>query len=534
MWNPFSQSESSTIQLLGSQRKQSDRKHEFTRLTNFCREGVLLGYHRCCCCRRRIPLSFPSYILIIFPSFSILLLLLTFSFLTSPLLYTHAIIMTSTPPSEKKKVHIADTAITASNWHKHVNWLNVTFIVLFPLSGVIMAFWVPLQLKTALWAVLYYFCTGFGITAGWDILFISFFLVGITDKVSGYHRLWSHTSYSATFPLRVWLALVGAGAVEGSIRWWSRDHRAHHRYTDTERDPYSVEKGFLYSHMGWMVLKQNPKRIGRTDITDLNEDPVVVWQHRNYIKIVLFMSLVLPTLVAGLGWGDWWGGFVYAGILRIFVVQQATFCVNSLAHWLGEQPFDDRNSPRDHLLTAFATLGEGYHNFHHEFPSDYRNAIRWYQYDPTKWVIWACYQLGLAYNLKQFRNNEIEKGRIQQLQKKLNERTAKLDWGTPLDQLPVMEWDEYVVQAKNGRGLIAIAGVVHDVTDFIDEHPGGRAMINSGIGKDATAMFNGGVYFHSNAAHNLLSTMRVGVIRGGCEVEIWKKTEKESTYARAQ
>lgn len=360
----------------------------------------------------------------------------------------------------------------------------------------------------------------------------------------GYHRLWAHTSYSATLPLRIFLAAVGGGAVEGSVRWWARDHRAHHRYTDTDKDPYSVRKGLLYSHFGWMIMKQNPRRIGRTDITDLNEDPVVVWQHKNYLKVVLFMGLVFPMLVCGLGWGDWRGGFVYAGILRIFFVQQATFCVNSLAHWLGDvgnsniigdlllilsqQPFDDRNSPRDHVVTAIVTLGEGYHNFHHEFPSDYRNAIEWHQYDPTKWSIWCWKQMGLAFDLKQFKQNEIEKGRVQQQQKKLDQKRARLDWGVPLDQLPVIEWDDFVDQAKNGRGLIAVAGVVHDVSDFIKNHPGGKAMISSGIGKDATAMFNGGVYMHSNAAHNLLSTMRVGVIRGGCEVEIWKRAQREN------
>ena len=278
-----------------------------------------------------------------------------------------------------------------------------------------------------------------------------------------------------------------------------------------------------------MVMKQNPKRIGRTDITDLNGDPVVVWQHQNYLKVVLFMSLALPMLVAGFGWGDWWGGIIYAGILRIFFVQQATFCVNSVAHWLGDQPFDDRNSPRDHVITALVTLGEGYHNFHHEFPSDYRNAIEWYQYDPTKWSIWIWKQLRLAYDLKQFRATEIEKGRVQQLQKKLDQKRAKLDWGVPLYQLPVIEWNDYTEQVQKGRGLMVIAGVVHDVTEFIKDHPGGKLMIRSGIGKDATAMFNGGVYCHSNAAHNLLSTMRVGVIRGGCEVEIWKRVQKEET-----
>ncbi|RAH69783.1 acyl-CoA desaturase [Aspergillus aculeatinus CBS 121060] len=415
-----------------------------------------------------------------------------------------------------KKVHIADTPVTLRNWHQHIDWLNVIMIIGIPLYGCIQAFWVPLQFKTAIWAIAYYFFTGLGITAEPN--------PNLTRNGAGYHRLWSHSSYSATLPLRIWLAAAGGGAVEGSARWWSRLHRAHHRYTDTDQDPYSVNKGLFYSHFGWMIFKQNPKRIGRTDISDLNEDPVVVWQHRHYLLVVAVMGMGVPMLGAGL-WGDWWGGFVYAGILRIFFVQQATFCINSLAHWLGEQPFDDRNSPRDHAITALATLGEGYHNFHHEFPSDYRNAIQWYQYDPTKWMIWLWKQMGLAYDLKVFRANEIEKGRVQQMQKKVDQRRARLDWGTPIKDLPVLEWEEYVELAKS-RALVAVAGVVHDVSQFVEEHPGGRAMINAGIGKDATAMFNGGVYYHSNAAHNLLSMMRVGVIRGGSEVEILKQSRK--------
>ncbi|KAF3941296.1 hypothetical protein ABW19_dt0201469 [Dactylella cylindrospora] len=407
------------------------------------------------------------------------------------------------------KPHITELPMTWSNWWKHIDWLNVYFILMIPAIGCYWAWYTPLQMKTLIWSVIYYFNTGLGITAG-------------------YHRLWAHSSYSATIPLKVYLAMVGVGAMEGSIRWWARGHRAHHRYTDTDKDPYSVRKGLIYSHIGWMVMKQNPKRIGRADITDLNEDPVVIWQHKNYIPLVIFMTLVFPMSVAGLGWGDWKGGFIYAGILRVFFVQQATFCVNSLAHWLGDQPFDDRNSPRDHVITALVTLGEGYHNFHHEFPSDYRNAIEWFQYDPTKWSIWTWKQLGLAYDLKEFKSNEIEKGRLQQMQKKLDRIRAKLDWGIPLEQLPVIEFEDFQEQARNGKALIAVAGVIHDVGDFIKDHPGGKAMINSGIGKDATAMFNGGVYNHSNAAHNLLSTMRVGVIRGGCEVEIWKQAQREN------
>ncbi|KAL5355654.1 acyl-CoA desaturase [Aspergillus floccosus] len=412
--------------------------------------------------------------------------------------------------------HITERPITWLNWYQHVNWLSVFFIIVIPLMGFVAAYHHPLQRATAAFAILYYFNTGLGITA------------------AGYHRLWAHSSYRASTPLKIYLAAVGVGACQGSIRWWSRGHRAHHRYTDTEKDPYSVRKGFWYSHIGWMVMKQNPKNIGRADITDLNEDSIVIWQHRHYIKAVLFMGLIFPTLICGLGWGDWAGGFIYAGILRATFVQQATFCVNSLAHWIGEQPFDDRNSPRDHVITALVTLGEGYHNFHHEFPSDYRNAIEWWQYDPTKWAIWTWKQLGLAYDLKQFKQNEIEKGRLQQEQKKLDIRRSQLDWGTPISELPAMSRDDFQTESANGRALVAIAGVVYDVADLIQEHPGGKAFISSAIEKDATATFNGGVYQHSNAAHNLLSTMRVGVIYGGGEVKIWKRTHSEMQNDKGQ
>ncbi|KAK4697825.1 stearoyl-CoA desaturase (Delta-9 desaturase), partial [Lecanoromycetidae sp. Uapishka_2] len=145
-------------------------------------------------------------------------------------------------------------------------------------------------------------------------------------------------------------------------------------------------------------------------------------------------------------------------------IQQATFCVNSLAHWLGEQPFDDRNTPRDHFLTALIQ------NFHHEFPSDYRNAIEWHQYDPTKWFIWTMKKLGLAYDLKQFSPNAIELGRIQQAHKALDKKRlaldkkrSLLDCGIPIAELPIMDWDDYKDQIRNGRHLIMVAGPRHIV-----------------------------------------------------------------------
>ncbi|KTW28076.1 hypothetical protein T552_01937 [Pneumocystis carinii B80] len=404
------------------------------------------------------------------------------------------------------RYNMHDEPLTFKNWYKKINWINSILLIGPPILGIYGMFTTSLKMNTFIWSLIYYFMTGFGITAG-------------------YHRMWSHRSYSGTLFLRILMALLGGGAVEGSILWWGRNHRAHHRYTDTDKDPYSVSKGIFYSHFGWMIIRQDPKKIGYSDISDLKEDLVVMWQHKNYLKIMIFMGFLFPMFVAGFGWKDWRGGFFFSGICRLVFVQHATFCVNSLAHWIGDQPFDDKHSPRDHVLTALATLGEGYHNFHHQFPMDYRNAILWYQYDPTKWLIILFKKMGLAYNLKEFPSNEVQKGILQQKQKKLDRWRSKLDWGTPLDQLPVIEFEEFQKQAKT-QPLILIAGIVHNVEKFIDSHPGGRALITSAIGKDATAIFNGGVYNHSNGAHNLLSTMRVAIVRGGMEVEIWKQKYK--------
>lgn len=167
-----------------------------------------------------------------------------------------------------------------------------------------------------------------------------------------------------------------------------------------------------------------------------------------------------------------------------------------------------------------------------QFPTDYRNTTNWLGYDPNKWCINTWKFLGLASDLRTFSQNEIQKGVLQQQQKKLDREMGVLDWGKPLTMLPVMEWEDFVDQSKT-RALVAVAGLVHDVTDFADEHPGGKALLSTGVGKDATAMFNGGVYNHSNAARNLLAKYRVGIIRGGGEVEVWKvRAQKRAEMIR--
>uniref|UniRef100_A0A0W0EV16 Acyl-CoA desaturase n=2 Tax=Moniliophthora roreri TaxID=221103 RepID=A0A0W0EV16_MONRR len=381
-----------------------------------------------------------------------------------------------------------------SNILSEIQWISFSVIFGAPVVGFIGAYYTKLRWETLVWSVIYYFCTGLGITAG-------------------YHRLWAHRAYNASLPLQYVLALFGAGSVQGSIKWWSRGHRAHHRYTDTELDPYNAHKGFWYAHIGWMLVKPR-RRPGVADVSDLSKNPVVKWQHKYYVQLLLLMALIFPTLVAHYGWNDAKGGLVYAGVLRLVFVHHSTFCVNSLAHWLGETPFDDKHTPRDHMITAFVTIGEGYHNFHHQFPMDFRNAIKWYQYDPTKWTIWVLSKLGLASHLKVFPENEVRKGQLTMQLKKLRQTQEDLTWPTDSNDLPVISWESFQKQS-NKRPLILISGFIHDVSDFLEEHPGGRHLLVKYIGKDATTAFFGGVYDHSNAAHNFLAMKRVGVLHGG-------------------
>lgn len=305
--------------------------------------------------------------------------------------------------------------------------------------------------------------------------------------------MWAHRSYNAGYTTQTFLAITGAACFQGSIQEWSRDHRAHHRYVDTDRDPYSIKRGFWHAHMGWLFLET---KVGTrpVDVTDLHANPIVAWQSKYFLSIAITAGLIFPSLVAGILWNDWWGGLIYAGILRIFFFQQATFCVNSLAHSLGHQPYDDKHSPRDHIFTALVTFGEGYHNFHHEFPSDYRNGIKWNQYDPTKWFIWTCEKLGLVTNLRRFSRNQIHKSEYQQRRKRLDTIRSTLDWGTPPSQMPLMTWEEFQKSVEYGLPLLCVAGFIYNVESFIIIHPGGPAAIRSYIGKDATTAFNGGMY----------------------------------------
>jgi len=216
----------------------------------------------------------------------------------------------------------------------------------------------------------------------------------------GYHRLFAHATYEAHPALRLVYLLFGAMALQNSALVWSAGHRIHHRYIDDpERDPYCARRGFWFSHIGWMLRNYPSGEPDLGTVRDLQQDPLVMWQHRHYLAVALGMNFGLPLL---LGWasGDVLGTLLLAGVLRLVVSHHLTFCINSLAHIIGTQPYTDENTARDNAAVALLTFGEGYHNFHHMFAHDYRNGVRWWQWDPSKWFIAAMHAVGLATNLK--------------------------------------------------------------------------------------------------------------------------------------
>ncbi|MCB9882314.1 MAG: fatty acid desaturase [Planctomycetes bacterium] len=259
-----------------------------------------------------------------------------------------------------------------------LNWTNTLFIAFAHLMAIVTVFYMVLvqfSWASIVLGVVWYLLCGFSITGG-------------------YHRLFAHRSYRAAWPVRLLWLLFGAASVQNSALKWSAAHRRHHTATDTDEDPYSIQKGFFWAHIGW-ILRLDPRMLDEMRVPDLERDRLVAWQDRNYLALAIVVGGLVP-LGLGFLWGDPIGAFLVAGFLRLVLQWHATFAVNSFAHMIGSRPYDAEQSARDSAWVALFTLGEGYHNFHHRFPADYRNGVRWYHFDPTKWLVTTLGLVGLV------------------------------------------------------------------------------------------------------------------------------------------
>jgi len=215
----------------------------------------------------------------------------------------------------------------------------------------------------------------------------------------GYHRLLSHRSFNCPNWVKGCLLIAGGWALENSALKWASAHIRHHARCDQDEDPYNAQRGFWYSHVGWVFFK-DPLSYDEKYTSRLRQDPVVLWQHRYYVPIVL-SGLALPFVVGFLynGWIGGLGCFLLAGVGRTFFVLNSTFCINSICHIWGTQPHTTADSSRDSWVVSLLTFGEGYHNYHHAHQRDFRNGPRWYNFDPSKWVIFGLSLTGLAWDI---------------------------------------------------------------------------------------------------------------------------------------
>ena len=270
-----------------------------------------------------------------------------------------------------------------------IRWLGIIFFLILHAVGFIGT---PLY-------VIYH-----GVNTADLVLFFTFFVLTSMAITVGYHRLFAHVTFSANPVVRFFLLLFGAATFEESALKWASQHRQHHQFTDTDFDPYNIKKGFWYAHVGWILFFKH--RVNYNNVSDLKRSKLVLHQHEKHDWWSVGGGIFLP-LAIGFAIGRPLGAFIMAVCLRLVLVMHSAFFINSYAHMIGTKNYDGSLSARDHWIGAFLTNGEGYHNFHHKFPNDYRNGIRWYHWDPTKWFIYTLSKLRLASGLKKTPRHQI-------------------------------------------------------------------------------------------------------------------------------
>lgn len=265
---------------------------------------------------------------------------------------------------------------------RQINWGPLLFLIIYQVLLLISLpfyfLYATVHVSTVIVAIVLLYLTGMSITAG-------------------YHRLYAHRAYRAHPVIEAIILFLGSMSIQGSALRWSYDHRIHHAFVDTDKDPYTITKGFWFAHFLWIVDK--PKPIDPKVVPDLMKNKMVMFQHR-YARYCMLGSNILMFFILAPLLNDYWGAFFLATMTRLFTLHHFTWFINSAAHTWGDKPFSQEQTAVNNYILSFLTFGEGYHNYHHTFANDYRNGVRWYHFDPTKWLIWTLNKFGLAYDLK--------------------------------------------------------------------------------------------------------------------------------------
>ena len=294
-------------------------------------------------------------------------------------------------------------------------WLNAVFLLSTPILAVLGVIWYfttqPFSWAPIIACIVLHIMTGIGITAG-------------------YHRLFSHRSYKANRIVTFFFAIIGAASWQNSAIEWCSDHRRHHRMVDTDNDPYDARRGFWWCHMFW-IMHESRFHGDLSNVKDLQADPILAWQHRNYWPLSIAFNVSVPVL---LGWwtGDIAAMVLWAGLVRVVTNHHTTFLINSWAHLFGSQPYSNQHTARDSWWLAFFTYGEGYHNYHHAFETDFRNGRNWYHWDPSKWFILFLSWIGLASGLRRIPDHMVLRRRFEENKTRFSDQLDSLGqaWDT--------------------------------------------------------------------------------------------------------
>jgi stearoyl-CoA desaturase (delta-9 desaturase) len=267
--------------------------------------------------------------------------------------------------------------------------------VILPFVGLIVAIW-------GLW--------GWGFT--WVeliLMFVMYIATGFGITI-GYHRLFTHRSFETFGVIKFALAVLGSMSVQGPVLRWVANHRCHHQYSDQENDPHSphrygggffgVMAGWWHSHIGWM-FEPGPVDLQKY-VGDFSDDKLVQCVNR-WFPLWVFLGLLLPTVAGGLLTGTWFGvflGFLWGGLVRVFLVHHLTWSINSICHLWGRRPFNCNDESRNNLLCGLFSLGEGWHNNHHAFPISARHGLKWWEFDASFLVISIMKRLRLVWRVQ--------------------------------------------------------------------------------------------------------------------------------------
>ncbi|XP_061706552.1 acyl-CoA Delta-9 desaturase-like [Cydia pomonella] len=300
---------------------------------------------------------------------------------------------TATPDLGLKKtsVQLADDTPWAYDW-QHV--IQVPFLYVFGLYGGYL-FLAAAKWQTGLFTCLLHLMGSLGVTAG-------------------AHRLWAHKAYKANLPLKLILLLFQTLSMQYSVINWVRDHRMHHKYVDTDADPHNATRGLFFSHVGWLMVQKHPEYERKSKLLAMNDiegDPMLRFQQKYYITLLLLVNFVLPTLIPVYMWNESSiNAFFVAAVFRLLVTYNMTALVNSAAHKWGHKPYDKNMLASENSLLSLAFVGEGFHNYHHTFPWDYKAAeLGSSIYNLSTMFIDFFAKIGWAYDMKTVSDELIQK-----------------------------------------------------------------------------------------------------------------------------